>query len=342
MLRAFCKALYALAVLAVATAAARAQQPIGTVSTTEATVSGVLQTSGGTATILNNGVVTAHDHATPIKLARGGSVNVCSTSVVHLSQNAAKAGGPLLVALDRGALELILQANSGDALMTPDMRIQPSTPGPLDLRIRVVSNGDTCVENRGASAPALMISDTFGESSYIIHAKQHVLFEHGSLKQVVDNESSPCGCPPPPVLSVAESGVSGANTARPGETVAKTAAEAHPFPEAVSMGLAPAPPPPQAAPGQTHAELGLTLNFDGKQPAAQHPAEGSASGTATGSGSAAGALISADQSVTQMAQPAAPAPAQQHVVAQAPPPRPPDDLAHVVKRFYRWLFRRKS
>jgi hypothetical protein len=316
---------------------ARAQQPIGTVSTADAGVGGVLQTSGGTATILNNGVVTAHEHTTEITLARGGAVKVCATSVVHLSQNASKVGGPLLVALDRGAMELTLHASGGDAVMTPDMRLEPSSPGPLDLRIRVVSNGDTCVENRGASAPALMISDPFGESSYILHAKQHVLFEHGSLKQVVDNESSPCGCPLT-VESVAESGVNGGHTARPGETAAATA---HPFPEAVSEGLAPAPPPVQAATGQTHAELGLTLAYDGKQPIAKSPtAKDTASSTAA-EGSAAGALISADQSVTQMTQPAAPPPAETVVLAQAPPPRQPDDLAHVVVRFYRWLFRRK-
>ncbi|HEY0307159.1 MAG TPA: nuclease [Acidobacteriaceae bacterium] len=326
-----------------ATAAIQAQQPIGTVSTDDASVGGVLRTSGTAATILNNGVVTAREHTAQITLARNGVVNVCSTSVIHLSQNASKAGGPLLVALERGALELIFRSNSGDAVMTPDMRIQPSTPGPLDLRIHVVSNGDTCVENRGASAPALMVSDTFGESSYIVHAKQHVLFEHASLRQVVDNESSPCGCPPP-VLSVAESGVSGANTARPGEAVAKTAAEAHPFPEAVSMGLAPAPPPPQAAAGQTHAELGLTLSYDGRNQPPTQGKTGAAAGMGETTGSAAGALIAADKSVAEITAPSSAAPAQPAVAqAPAPPPHSPTkDMADAVKRFYRWLFRRKS
>jgi len=335
--------LYFVAVACAATTAAWAQLPIGTVSTADANVGGVLRTSGTIATILSNGIVTAHDHTTAITMARGGVVNVCSTSVVHLSQNASKVGGPMLVALDRGAMELILRSNSGDAVLTPDMRIQPSTPGPLDLRIRVVSNGDTCVENRGASAPALMISDTFGESSYIVHAKQHVLFEHGSLKQVVDNESSPCGCPPP-VQSVAESGVSGANTAHPGETVAKTAAEAHPFPVAVSQGLAPAPLPPQMELGQAHAQLGLTLSYDSRNPQSQSKTGGAGVGDATGS--AAGAQIAADKSVAETTQPAAipaaPVAPQPVVVAQAPPPRPPDDFGHLMKRFYRWVFRRKQ
>ena len=314
---------------------AYAQQPIGTISTQDAGIGGVLKIAGDKATIVNSGTVTAHDHTAQVLLARGGTVSESATSVVHLSQNASTAGGPLLVGLDRGALELALHANGGDAVITPDMRIQPSAPGPLDLRIRVVSNGDTCVENRGASAPALMISDTFGESSYIVHARQHVLFEHGSLKQVVDNESSPCGCPPP-VQSVAESGVSGGTTAKPGDAVAA----AHPFPEAVSEGLAPAQAPPQQAAGQTHAELGLTLAYDGGKPrAAQPPAAG---GSEAGTGSAGSALIAADKSVAEMTATPPPAAAQQPVTAQAPPPPPPpEDMVHAVKRFCRWLFRRK-
>jgi hypothetical protein len=220
----------------------------------------------------------------------------------------ASKGDPLLIGLDRGALEISLPATSFDAVLTPDMRLQPASAGPLDLRIRVVSNGDTCVENRGSAAPALMVSDSFGESSYIVHAQQHVLFEHGSLRQVVDSERSPCGCPPPLAVSVAESGATGPRTARPGEPVA----EAHPFPEAVSQGLAPAPAPPQLPPGKTHTQVDLTLTYDSNHPppAAAHPGEQS------------------------------PAP-DSPVVAQAPTPEPQSpDVVHLVVRFCRWIFRR--
>ena len=256
--------------------------------------------------------------------------------MVHLSQSTA-ANSALLVSLDRGALELSLHATADDALLTPDMRLQPASPGPLDLRIRVVSNGDTCIENRGDSAPALMVADTFGESSYIIHAQQHVLFEHGSLKQVVDNESSPCGCPPP-VQSVADSGTTGRTIATPGNAVAAE----HPFPEAVSEGLAPAPTPPPAAPGQTHTQLGLMLAYNAANPAA--PVKDS-----TASGSPTAALNTAGTSVQQMAAPAtppitsaAPAPQTPAIAQAAPKPPPPADLAQAVVRLYRWLFHRHS
>jgi len=313
-------------------ASAQAQQSIGTVSTADASVGGVLETSGATATIVNNGTITAHDHTASVTLARGGRVQVCSTSVVHLSQSVATKGGPLMVALDRGALELAFAADSGDAVLTPDMRMQPSAPGPLDLRIRVVSNGDTCVENRGSNAPALMINDTFGESSYIVHAGQRVLFEHGSLKQVVDSESSPCGCPAP-VVSLADAGVTGIHSAKPGSNV-----EAHPFPEAVSQGLAPSPMPVGQPAGQTHLQVDMSLAYNGTKDPATQRADAAALADAN-SAAALGALASAASGTAQMATPAeAPAPV---VKAEAPPP-PPPDLAHVFTRFYRWLFRKNK
>jgi len=328
--------------LLLAACAVHAQKPIGTVSTADASVGGVLETSGATATIVNNGTVTAHEHTATVTLARGGTVQVCATSVVHLSQSATASGGPLLVALDHGALEMTLLAAANDAILTPDMRVQPAASGPLDLRMRVVSNGDTCIENRGSNAPALMISDTFGESSYIVHPQQHVLFEHGSLKQVVDSESSPCGCPPPiatPVVSVADSGVSGANAAKPGSVV-----DAHPFPAAVSQGLAPAPPQPEQPVRQVHTEPGITLAYNGSAPAA--PASAAATGTASASGASNTASNSVAQPTIQPAapQPAPAAPASDPAIAQPPPPPPPPtgDLVHAFVRFYRWVFHRKS
>ena len=39
---------------------------------------------------------------------------------------------------------------------------------------------------------------------YELAPDQHVLFEHGSLREVVDHETSPCGCPEPKGMSVAD------------------------------------------------------------------------------------------------------------------------------------------
>jgi hypothetical protein len=314
---------------------AQAQRPIGSVSTADANVGGMLETSGGTATILNNGTVTAHEQTAQVALARGGTVNVCATSSVHLSQSSAIDGGPLLLALDHGALEMKFLSNAGDAVLTPEMRIQPAKAAPLDLRIRVVSNGDTCIENRGSDAPVLTISDTFGESNYIVQPQQHVLFEHGDLKQVVDNESSPCGCPPAVVISVADGGVSGGAVAKPGSTVA---ADAHPFPEAASEGLT-MPAPLKQPMGHVSTDLALTYNSAVPNQPAAETADAAPATASVAAASAAPAPVAA--AVSAPAPTAAPA---KPVVAQAPPPPPPptDDLAHVFIRFYHWVFHRRS
>lgn len=243
--------------------AARAQQPIGTVSVEDATVAGALVVTNGRAALEGGATVTAKDRTATVKLARGGEVRVCSTSSLHLTEGKSATGPkPLLLALDRGAVEVEMPVTTNDVVMTPDLRIAMKASGPLDLRMRVTSNGDTCMENRGADAPALRITDPFGGAMYILVAGQHVLFEHASLKEVVDNEASPCGCPQPPVVSVADAGVTSLTPAAPGSKIdSTTAAAQHPFPAAISDGLA-APTVPQATPGVTHVQVATALHYD--------------------------------------------------------------------------------
>lgn len=194
---------------------------------------------------------------------------------------------PLMLALDRGAVELRMSAISNDILMTPDLRFEFSAPGQLDLRVRVARNGDTCVENRVAGLsehPTLRVSSLFGSDTYDVLPGQHVLFEHANLHEVVDNESSPCGCPEqaavPDIPTVPDiAGIS----LKPGDKTSSTqAATLHPFPAAVSQGLAPPPEVPQAEPGVTHTQVAATLVYSGeaadgaakKTPAAPAPKPG--------------------------------------------------------------------
>jgi hypothetical protein len=364
--------------------------------------------------------VTAKDHTAPITLGRGGTVRVCQTSVLHVTESRAVAiAAPLLFSLDRGAIEIQTMGTVGDAIMTPDMRFTVRNSAPLDIRLRVARNGDTCVENRGASAPTLAVSDPFGESMYEVPAGRHVLFEHGSLHEVVDNESSPCGCPvaakgmsvadallasggpkpaaaastpaappaappatvvvptappvvvpavvpPAPPATVVPAPATAPPTAAPAvvaaappaavpasapasppvvqaappapdpaaelaaqqaalqaaeQTAAQSAiraAEQHPFPVAISEGLAPAAEVPQAAPGEVHAQISDTLSYNAPVNA---PAKSPAAGATK---PAAPAPV----------KPLTPAPAQP---AAAPPP-PANDLVHVIGRFFKRLF----
>ncbi len=177
---------------------------MGTVPTQDALVTGGLEVHGDSARLLTNASVTAYDHSAAISLARGGEVLVCATSQFHLLHSGTE--NSLLFGLDRGAIEIHSSSSPQDVILTPDIRFTLEHPGHYDLRLRVTPNGDTCVENTGTSAPVLSLADPFSGASYRLIPGQHVLFEHGSLREVVDNERSPCGCPPappPPVQQLA-------------------------------------------------------------------------------------------------------------------------------------------
>jgi hypothetical protein len=280
-------------IIAFAPASLSSQQLIGYVSTRDAEVAGAKDVLDGRAVLMGSVSVTARDHTAPISLGRGGTVRVCQTSVLHLSESREMmVAAPLLFSLDGGAIEIETKATPTDAVMTPDLRFTVRSAGPLDLRLRVAPNGDTCVENRGAGAPLLEVSDPFGEATYELAAGQHVLFEHGSLREVVDHESSPCGCPDEKGVPVADA------------LIAPTTAAAvqHPFPVAISEGLAPEAEVPQAPTGEVHAQVSETLVYNAQ----------------AGSGAAAGAPSTA---------------------AAAPAP-PVNDLAHLVGRLFRKIFRR--
>lgn len=324
--------------LVVATAIAQTQQPIGTVGVQDTTVVGALEVTNGRAVLVGSTAVTAKDHTAEIALTRGGTVRVCSTSGLHLTPGKAGTGvQPLMLALDRGAIEVKMATNGSDIILTPDLRFSVEGAGQLDLRLRVTRNGDTCVDNHGSDSPTLRVADQFGEASYDLRAGQHVLFEHGSLREVVDSETSPCGCPPAPVVSVADAGTASSTPAAPGSVVATD----HPFPAAVSQGLAPDPAVPAAPAGEVHAQVAATLNYD----AGATPSGSSGAATGTGTASSSGSSPSvnsvapAPSSSAAAQPPATSAPAV--VRAEAPPtPAPPaaNDLAHRIGRFFKRLF----
>jgi hypothetical protein len=325
-------------------ASGRAQQPIGSVGLADATVAGALQVSNGRALLVGASTVTARDHTAEVALNRGGTVRVCSTSGLHLTAGKGALDAPLMLALDRGAVELAARMTASDVVMTPDLRFTMKSTGPLDLRLRVARNGDTCVENRGAAAPVLNVADQFGEASYEVKPGQHVLFEHGSLKEVVDNESEPCGCPVAPVTSVADAGVAGATVAAPGGIVAAKAAavEQHPFPAAQSAGLAPVNGPPQAPAGAVHAQVSTTLSYgeDAGTAGAKNGEGLDADGSASSSQVAdANQKIAENVSKDKAAATVETSPTAGRAEAPPPPPAPSSgDVFHAIRHFFKKLF----
>lgn len=238
---------------------------IGSVSASDVIVTNtagkVLEMNAGRVVLLSGGTARAKDRTAEVALTRGGSLRICQGTAVHLTQGAS-AG--LLLAVDRGSMEVRMKALAGDVILTPDLRftIGPSmhTDAAMELSLRVVSNGDTCVDNHGRKAPTLNITDAFGAVSYQLKPGQHVLFEHGSLREVVDRETTPCGCPPD----------------APGANGHLTAAEAaHPFPAAVSDGLTAPATLPEQAPGVTHTQVVTTLAYDPNASVASATVQGS-------------------------------------------------------------------
>jgi hypothetical protein len=198
-----------------------------------------------------------------------------------------------------------------DVLLTPDLRILISGPGEADLSIRVSSQGDTCIDNRGPNAPYITVTSQLEGGLYRVQPGQHVSFQHGSLREVVDTEHEPCGCPSP--VSVATAGTPAPQGATPGHPVggpSSTPADTA-FPLAVSEGLTAPPLPPTtpvAAPGEVHAQVAVPFRYDGSLPAV--------SATGAAGESSEGAAIPAPS-------PAAPAPSASNMAApprQAPPP----------------------
>jgi hypothetical protein len=297
---------------------AQTQQPIGTVGMQDATVAGALEVSNGRAVLVGTTTVTARDHVAEIALNRGGTVRVCATSGLHVTAGKSADGAvPLMLALDRGAIEVQIAATTHDVVTTPDLRFTMRGDGPLDLQLRVTRNGDTCVENRGMKAPVLNVADQFGEGTYELRAGQHVLFEHGSLKEVVDNERSSCGCPPEqPTMSVADALL---NSGAPGGDAPKekTAAEQHPFPAAVSAGLAPAAAIPQASAGAPHTQVAATLSSSEGADSTAEPA------------AAKEAAVEPKSAAAGAAAETTPPPAK---------PKPSKDPIHVLGRFFKRLF----
>ncbi len=177
-----------------------------------------------------------------------------------------------MMALDHGALEAsFATGRNSDILLTPDFRILISGPGASDVMVRLGPHGDTCVDNPGADAPYVLVSSVFGGGAYRVQPGQRVMFQHGSLNEVVDQEKEPCGCPAAP---------------RP---------NSNDFPIAESAGLAaphkpePVPPANTAAPSQPSQTLSEPLVYAAPKPAQEpaKPADQAASPPLSGSTGAA-------------------------------------------------------
>ncbi len=191
-----------------------------------ALVTGALEVSQGRAVIAASGSVTSGAETTQVILPHRGMLRVCASTTVKLAADSSVPAGEtpgLLIAMERGALEMSFATSQApmrdaDILMTPEFRILIDGPGAAEVKVRLGEHGDTCVDNAGANAPYVLVSSVFDGGAYRVQPGQRVMFQHGSLHDVVDQEKEPCGCPP-------------------------AAPKGNEFPLAQSEGLAPLPKP---------------------------------------------------------------------------------------------------
>jgi hypothetical protein len=271
-----------------ATVVAPAPQPAGPIAivnlsgpdaSANPTVTGSLVIADGKAMIGTSGSVTAGDRTTQVALPHRGTLRVCASTTVKLASDSSEAAGDapgLLMALDHGALEAsYATGQSADIILTPRFRILIDGPGSSELKVRLGDNGDTCVDNAGANAPYVVVTSLFEDGLYRVQPGQRVMFQQGSLRQVVDSEKESCGCPPPPSPGV----------------------DGNAFPLAQSEGLAPTPAPSSAPPQPVNLPPAATVPLVyNSQPAASQPSAAPPASTAP---------------ATAQPAPAAPAPAPQ-------------------------------
>ena len=234
---------------------------IATVPVDGVQITGALDVVNGQAWI-GSGSISAGAKPVLVTLPDRGLLKLCATTRVSLTADSsiltarspAKPEIPgLLMAMDRGALEAsFVTGRNSDVILTPDFRIVISGPGISLVQVRLGAKGDTCIENRGTNAPYLSVSSIFEGGVYRIQSSQRVMFQHGSLREVIDKEKESCGCPVDP------------STLRNGTT------RDNPFPEAQSAGMAPLPTPPPnvGPPGTVSAEATAQLGYDGNKPPA--------------------------------------------------------------------------
>ena len=298
--------------------AASSATPIALIRLTpDLTLAGSLTVTGSRAAIGSSGSVTAGPRTARITLPGRGHLSLCASTRATFTANPQHTSADhsgLMLSLDHGAVETDFRTGQiSDVILTPDFRILISGPGQSTVQVRLADHGDTCVDNHGKRPPYVTVTSLFTGQAYRVQPNQRVLFQHGSVSEVVDNESESCGCPPDPTRTL------GSNA----------------FPVAQSAGLAPLPsPPPNATePGVVHAQATAALRYNGATgpsatagPATAGPASPTSASATSASASPEPPAPPATQPAT--AQPATNQPATRH-------PKRPNALLRLGHFFHR-------
>jgi septal ring-binding cell division protein DamX len=190
-----------LLILLVCATAASAQQPLGELHATDASVEGSVILAGASTSVLSGSSIEAKVQIATLKLERGGSLLVCPGT--KLTITASQNGHELMFSLNSGNLEMDYQLGAAaDTLLTRELRLLIPGPGKLHQAVRVSPNGDTCVQSLPSNATWIVVSETKGDATYQLRPDEAVVFQGGHISGALPTRQN-CGCPAPPPTSVA-------------------------------------------------------------------------------------------------------------------------------------------
>ncbi len=179
-----------------------AQQNIGELYATDASVRGAVILAGSGTSVLSGSQIAAGAQTATLKLERGGSVLVCPGT--SLSVSSSQNGRQLLFSVNAGDIELDYPIGSAsDSLLTPDFRLLLPGPGKIHVAMRVTANGDTCVESLPSNSSAVIVAEAMSDESYQVKQDEAVLFKGGHIQGATRARQS-CGCPAPVPVQVAK------------------------------------------------------------------------------------------------------------------------------------------
>jgi hypothetical protein len=213
----------------------------------------VLYAGSGT-TVLSGSQVAAGGRAALLKLTRGGELRICPGTSVGVASS--PNGRNLLFSLNEGAIEFHFNIRSdGDAVQTPDFRVQFIGPGRFDLAMCTDKHGNLALRGNNNRA-AIIVSEMMGDGIYQVPAGDSIDFHAGTVANP-QKSMIPCGCPEP---SINAPPVVMTQQTPPPPPPAPAPADA---PVEHSASTSPAPVPRAA---ETHVQVDAPFIFSGNEP----------------------------------------------------------------------------
>jgi hypothetical protein len=180
-----------------------AQDVVGDVYASDASVHGSVVLAGDGTRVLSGSTVAAGLTAATVKLARGGSLRVCPGTNVALST--AQSGRALALGFNSGAVELHYDlSSSADTLQTSDFRLLLAGPGTFHLAVSADRLGNTCVKPMAQNTSSVIVQELFGDATYQVKADESVVFRKGKVSDISRDVPPDCGCPALPEVKRAE------------------------------------------------------------------------------------------------------------------------------------------